>query len=83
MSLYVTMIDKFMSGWGPAEGRKNIYCVECDSAAQADVIARAASRRPEMAGIRVQRERPEDSPLQVVTHKSFSELGQIWTGENV
>lgn len=46
--LRVEMHDSFLSGWGAAEGRVSVYCVECDTLEQAKLVAKNAKRRPEM-----------------------------------
>ena len=81
---YVSMIDIFMSGWGPAEGKVNIFCIECDSAEQAERVAAYAETRDEMKRVRVHNtERlpywAESNTL--VTRKHIDELGSIWQGE--
>ena len=35
---YVTMTDKFMSGWGRAEGKINKFVVECETREKAETI---------------------------------------------
>lgn len=50
---YVTMIDKFMSGWGKSEGKSNKLVIECETLKQAMQIEEAARKRDEMKYIRV------------------------------
>ena len=42
--VYVTMTDKFMSGWGMAEGKINKLVIECENSVQAEKIADYARR---------------------------------------
>lgn len=76
--LYVRMLDTFMSNWGEANGKKSIYVVECESAAQAEQVAAAARRRPEMSGIKIQLRPPKASDNARLTQVAFADLGQIW-----
>lgn len=80
MTFYVCMTDSFMSHWGRAAGKTNIFCVACDTYAQADRIESAARSRSEMKRVRIQHNPPRPSPSRIITHKRFSELGSIWTG---
>ena len=82
MAIYVTMNDKFMSGWGGAQGKINKYVVECSTREQADQIVAAARRRSEMKYInRVARLPKYPESKYVVSLRKFSELGEIWTGD--
>jgi len=48
MTIYVNMVDRFMSGWGGASGGVSRYSVKCDTREQADAIEKAAHDRSEM-----------------------------------
>ena len=43
--IYVTMTDKYMSGWGCAAGKIDKFIVECDSWSDAALIERNAKER--------------------------------------
>lgn len=45
---FVIMTDKFMSGWGKAEGKINKYIIECESLEQAKIVEENAKHREEM-----------------------------------
>jgi len=76
---YVTMTDKFMSGWGDARGRVNKLVVECETYSDAALIARNAKRRSEMRRVNIRLTRPYYSPASVLTSwKSFGELSGPW-----
>lgn len=76
---YVTMTDKFMSGWGKADGKINKYIIECQSYLDAEIVQRNAYKRPEMKHINIKREKPYYSPKgYVVSMRTFEELGEIW-----
>lgn len=78
---YVTMTDKFMSGWGMAEGRINKFIVECDSFSQAMIIKHAADNRDEMKYVNIRTTKPHYGEGYLESWRSFDELGTIWTGK--
>ena len=55
---YVCMTDKFMSGWGCADGKINIFIVECETKEEAIQIKYAAHKRPEMEHIKIRTKIP-------------------------
>ena len=82
-TVYVTMIDKFMSGWGMAEGKTNIYCIACPCIDSANIVAKNAAKRSDMTQIKIVYKAPRDTKAKLVTRKLFSELGTIWTSNEV
>lgn len=62
MTIWVTMTDKFMSGWGEAEGRISKYVIECESWEDAERAELAALKRPEMKYVNVVRKKPYYTP---------------------
>ena len=82
-TVYVTMIDKMLSGWGMAEGKINIYCIVCPCIDSANIIAKNAAKRQEVAQIKIVYKAPRDTKTKLVTRKLFSELGTIWTSNEV
>ena len=77
---YVTMTDKFMSGWGKAENKINKFVVECETMKQAGTIAKNARKRQEMKYINITTRKPYyNSNKYITTFKQFGELGRIWT----
>lgn len=50
---YVSMTDRFMSGWGGAAGRIAKFVVVCDSLEEAEIVADNARRRSEMRYVNV------------------------------
>ena len=79
---YVTMTDKFMSGWGKAEGKISKFVVECEDHMQAQQIMESARRRDEMKYINYTTTKPRYNANKYVTsYKKFEELGTIWTGK--
>ena len=77
---YVSMTDKFMSGWGASSGKNNKYIVECETLAEAETIEKAARQRPEMRRISVHARMPSFRNAHVSVRK-FANLGKAWTGE--
>lgn len=79
MAYFVTMTDKFMSGWGRAEGKINKFVVSCDTYKQAETIERNAHKRNEMKYINITSKKPYySSSRYLVSWKEYNELGQIW-----
>lgn len=76
---YVTMTDKFMSGWGMAYNKTNKLVIECNSMDDAIIIERNARKRSEMKYVNIVYKKPCYNSKKVMTsHKQFSEMGEIW-----
>lgn len=71
---WVKMTDKFLSGWGMAEGKKSVLVIECCTSARAYYLAERAAMRPEMKHIRVFTKKPRASAGSYVTTKSESQI---------
>ena len=56
--VYVTMTDRFMGGWGPAQGRSNRHVILCDDWTTAGLVGEAATTRPEMSRVSISADRP-------------------------
>lgn len=56
--IYVTMTDKFMSGWGRAEGKINKLIFECDNFEEAERVADNAEKRGDMKYINIATNKP-------------------------
>jgi hypothetical protein len=79
MPYFVTMTDKFFSGWADAEGKTAKYVVECATYEQAEQIERAAKARPEMRRVTICSTRPSYSPDRYqVTTRAYDQLGEVW-----
>lgn len=76
---WVSMTDKFMSGWGMAEGKTNKLVIECDNYEQAYIIEQNAKRRSEMKHINICINKPKARSGVLYSHKHYHELGTIWT----
>jgi len=80
MKFYVTMTDKFMSGWGLSEGKINKMIVECETLEQAEQIQRAARNRREMRRVNIRSTKPRYGSGVLESWKTWDELGPIWKG---
>ena len=77
---YVTMTDRFMSGWGHACGKINKFVVRCNTMNEAKIIAMNARRRKEMKYIRIVYSMPKYSDQRyLVSLRRYEDLGDIWT----
>ena len=76
---YVTMTDKFLSGWGMAKGKINKFVVGVNTLEQAETIKRNAERRTDMKYINIISEKPYFNPKRFLTsYREFSQLGDFW-----
>jgi hypothetical protein len=71
------MVDKFMSGWGAAEGKRNLLAIECDSLPKAEAIEAAAKRRNEMKYVRIV-ERIRARANDLITMRKFDDMNGPW-----
>ena len=55
---YVTMIDRFMSGWGRAEGKKNRLVISCHAYSEALTVKENAENRSDVTKIEIVDEKP-------------------------
>lgn len=59
--VYVTCIDKALSGWGFARGRKNKLVFLCESRQEAEVVAANARARKDQRNVRITTRMPRMS----------------------
>ena len=59
---YVTMTDKFMSGWGHAMNKINKLVITCDNYDEAVIVADNANNRSEMKYINITSRKPYYNP---------------------
>lgn len=78
MKLYVRMTDKFMSGWGKAEGKTNVLVIECENWTQAIAISAAAKERREMRRVKICGNAPRDRVGVLHSRKHFTEFSGPW-----
>ena len=79
MSYFVTMTDKFMSGWGMAEGKTNKLIIECETMEQARIIEKNAKKRPEMKYVNITNKKPYYGNNIYPSNKHWNDMGEIWT----
>ena len=56
--IYVTMTDKFLSGWGQAKGKINKLVIDCDTWEEAEIVAENAENRSDMKYINITTNKP-------------------------
>jgi hypothetical protein len=76
---WVRMTDKFMSGWGKAEGKTNVLVIECDNEQQVEQIMQAARTRSEMKRVTLCINRPAERRGVHVSRKHYSDMSGMWT----
>lgn len=55
---YVTMTDKFFSGWGKASNMISKLVIECETIEEAEIVERNARKRSEMINVNILSYRP-------------------------
>jgi hypothetical protein len=55
---YVSMTDKFMSGWGCADNKTNKLVIECDNYSEAETVYNNAIKRHEMKYVNICSKKP-------------------------
>ena len=58
MTYWVSMTDKFMSGWGMADKKINKLVIQCDSYDEAEIVENNARHRSEMKFINICMNKP-------------------------
>lgn len=49
---YVSAVDKFLSGWGPAKGKKSVLVFECDNTNEAKIVMNQLNSRTDMTEVK-------------------------------
>lgn len=88
---YVTLTDKFLSGWGKAEGKKNRLIIPTRSLREAELVKQEANTRNDFTNIEVKERIPNydhrKNFVQVKTREDmpklfkkvyFDETGKHW-----
>lgn len=75
---WVSMTDKFMSGWGKAANKTNKLVIACYTYEQAQIIERNASQRNEMKYINICSRKPSYGKNVLVSLRDWSDMGEIW-----
>lgn len=85
---WVTMTDKFMSGWGRAKDKTNKFVIACENYDDAYAIKQAADARSEMKYVNICWQKPYYNPKNYLTSsKTFEDMKGPWkqyvNGENL
>ena len=77
--IYVSMTDKFLSGWGLANNKIDKLVIICENFEQAETIKKNACIRGDMKNINICLNKPRyNLNRYIVSYKNFDELGAIW-----
>lgn len=76
---YVSMTDKFMSGWGMAEGKLNKLVISCNTAEEANIVAENAGSRREMRRVTIHNKKPYYNKKSVLVSWHGREQGDYET----
>ena len=80
--VYVTMTDKFMSGWGLSQGKINKLIFVCDSAEEAQIVFHNAESRGDMKHINMTVTKPYYSPSKYYAQTKTKEDSSNWYKPN-
>jgi len=75
---WVTMTDKFMSGWGGAANKTNKLIIACYTYQQAETIERNANKRSEMKYVNICSNKPRYGNNVKESWKTWEDMGEIW-----
>lgn len=78
MTVYVTMIDVFMSGWGRSKGKRNKLALICDSMEEAKIVAENAKNRAEMMYVHITEKRVKPSHVQYLQYKDKNDMPKMY-----
>lgn len=76
--IYVTMTDKFLSGWGMADGKINKLIFECEDKKEAFVVMENAEAREDMKYINYSYKKPYYSPSKYYAQTKTKEEYESW-----
>lgn len=79
---YVTMTDKFTSGWGMAEGKINKLIFECETRQEAHIVADNAERRGDQKYINITVNKPYYTPSRYLAQYKNKEEYSKWYEPN-
>lgn len=82
MTYYVTMTDKFMSGWGEADGKINKLIFICETYKQAEIVEQNAMNRTDMKYINICSSKPYYPPGKYYAQIKTIENYPRWYEEN-
>jgi hypothetical protein len=79
--VYVTMTDKFMSGWGKAENKINKLIFECENREEANIVMDNAASRGDMKHINMSFKKPYYSSSRYYAQTKTKEEYESWYKE--
>ena len=79
---YVTMTDKFLSGWGKSEGKINKLVFECETYMEAEIVEKNANNRDDMKYVNIVRNRPSYPSSTHFTQHKTKEDSSNWYRPN-
>ena len=75
---YVTMTDRFMSGWGGAQGKINKLVFVCNTYEEAQTVVQNAENRGDMKNININVKKPSYSSTRYLTQFKTIEEYPSW-----
>ncbi|MFJ8531096.1 hypothetical protein [Bacillus sp. NPDC094106] len=75
---YVTMTDTFLGGWGESEGKINKLIFECDSYAEAEIVAENAKNRSDMKYVNIVSKKPYFKEAKYFVQVKTKETSGTW-----
>jgi hypothetical protein len=75
---YVTMTDKFFSGWGRAENRLNKLVFECETLNEARIVVENAENRSDQKNINIRSTKPYYSSKKYLVQYKTKEDYPSW-----
>lgn len=82
MRYYVTMTDKFLGGWGRAEGKIAKFVYVCDSLEEAGIIEQNAKDRHDQKNINVVIKKPYYNKERYLVQYKTKEVDPKWYVKN-
>lgn len=76
--IYVRMTDRWFSGWGLCENKRNVLVIVCDNFRQAEAIRRAALDRREMQRVSIVGSMPRQRAGVLYSVKPFADMLGPW-----
>ena len=82
MTLYVTMTDTFLSGWGKAEGKICKFVYECDNWEQAEIVEQNAKSRTDTKYVNICINKPHYNSKRYLVQEKDKTNSSIWYKPN-
>lgn len=77
---YVTMTDKFLSGWGMSAGKTNKLIIGCDTLTQAKTAYKNAKKMKQMKYVNYTSTKPYyDKRRYYISYKNYKNSGRLFT----